>query len=131
MTKPVVTDMEKYHESDTIFIVHKSLILMAKLFFEVRNFYTTIFFLFIVHSMVAQLVVVVKDSVDIQTKSALMAPILFQATDWSNVLQTEHPGETGTAYWRTLQFDGLRIRMVEYSENYKANHWCSVGHLVY
>jgi hypothetical protein len=44
--------------------------------------------------------------------------ILFQTIDWSKIPKTEHKGETGVAYWQTLQFDGLRIRIVEYSAGY-------------
>ena len=57
--------------------------------------------------------------------------IPFQTIDWSNIEKTEHKGDTGTATWQTLQYNGLRIRMVEYSANYKANHWCQKGHIVY
>lgn len=57
--------------------------------------------------------------------------INFQITDWDKIPATEHKGETGTAYWKTLQFDGLRIRLVEYSKNYKADHWCEKGHIIY
>lgn len=51
-------------------------------------------------------------------------------TDWDNVPVVEYPGETGKAYWRTLQAGGTRIRMVEYSANYLADHWCERGHIV-
>jgi hypothetical protein len=47
------------------------------------------------------------------------------------ISKTEHPGETGTAFWQTLQFDGLRIRIVEYSAGYLADHWCKKGHIVH
>ncbi len=57
--------------------------------------------------------------------------IPFQTIDWSNIPKTEHAGESGTAYWQTLQFDGLRIRIVEYSAGYVADHWCEKGHIVY
>ena len=57
--------------------------------------------------------------------------ITFQTTDWSKIPTSEHKGETGIAYWKTLQFDGLRIRMVEYSKNYKADHWCEKGHIIF
>jgi mannose-6-phosphate isomerase class I len=57
--------------------------------------------------------------------------IPFQTIDWSNIPKTEHKGESGIAYWQTLQFDGLRVRVVQYSENYVANHWCEKGHIVY
>lgn len=59
------------------------------------------------------------------------ASIPFQTTDWENLPVTQHNGETGVAYWKTLQYGGLRIRIVEYSENYKADHWCSKGHIIY
>ena len=57
--------------------------------------------------------------------------IPFQTIDWKNVTRTEHPGTIGMGYWQTMQFPGLRVRYVEYSENYLADHWCEKGHLVY
>lgn len=57
--------------------------------------------------------------------------IPFQTIDWSSIPSTEHPGETGVAEWRTMQLGGLRIRMVTYSANYKADHWCRKGHVIY
>lgn len=56
--------------------------------------------------------------------------IPFGTTDWSQLDATTHPGETGTAYWRTQQFGALRVRMVEYSAGYVADHWCSKGHIL-
>lgn len=57
--------------------------------------------------------------------------IPFSVTDWSTVPSTKHPGETGVAIWKTLQLGDLRIRMVEYSANYLADHWCQKGHLLF
>ncbi len=57
--------------------------------------------------------------------------IPFQTIDWSIIPKTEHKGETDMAYWQTLQFEGLRIRMVEYSKGYVADHWCTKGHIVH
>ena len=57
--------------------------------------------------------------------------IPFQLIDWSTVSKTEHVGETGLAYWQTVQFEGLRIRLVEYSKGYLADHWCEKGHIVH
>ncbi len=57
--------------------------------------------------------------------------IPFQNIDWSKVPRTEHKGETGIAYWQTIQFQGLRIRIVEYSPGYLADHWCKKGHIVH
>jgi quercetin dioxygenase-like cupin family protein len=55
----------------------------------------------------------------------------FGVTDWSTVPKTEHPGETGAAYWRTIQQGNVRVRIVEYSPGYLADHWCSRGHVLY
>jgi len=60
-----------------------------------------------------------------------MYTIPFQTIDWSSVEKTEHKGETGTSFWQTLMVAGLRVRLVEYSENYFADHWCAKGHIVY
>jgi len=57
--------------------------------------------------------------------------IPYQAIDWTTVYRTEHKGETGTSHWRTLQLPGLRIRIVEYSPGYLADHWCQKGHVVH
>ena len=57
--------------------------------------------------------------------------INFQTIDWSAIEKTIHPGETGSATWQTLQFPGLRIRLVEYSPGYLADHWCQKGHIVH
>jgi hypothetical protein len=54
----------------------------------------------------------------------------FTVTDWSRVAATEHPGERGKAIWRTLSVGDLRVRMVEYSAGYMADHWCGRGHVL-
>lgn len=59
-----------------------------------------------------------------------MSDIPFGTTEWGNVPTTRHEGETGFALWRTRQFGDLRVRMVEYSPGYKANHWCTKGHIL-
>lgn len=56
--------------------------------------------------------------------------IPFSLTEWEKVEKTEHQGETGVAIWRTRQFNDIRVRMVEYSPGYKADHWCSKGHIL-
>ena len=59
-----------------------------------------------------------------------MSNIPFQTIDWSTIPKTEHVGETGTSYWQTIEYSGLRIRIVEYTAGYFANHWCQKGHIV-
>jgi hypothetical protein len=60
----------------------------------------------------------------------LMTAIPFTLTDWSRVAPTEHPGVTGQALWRTQQFGSIRVRMVEYTPGYLADHWCEKGHVL-
>ncbi|MCU0251350.1 MAG: DHCW motif cupin fold protein [Vicinamibacterales bacterium] len=55
----------------------------------------------------------------------------FGVTDWSAVPKTAHPGETGTAHWQTVETGNIRVRIVEYSPGYLADHWCSRGHVLY
>lgn len=57
--------------------------------------------------------------------------IPFQKINWDSISKTEHPGQTGTSFWQTLQFNGLRVRVVEYSAGYLADHWCEKGHIVH
>lgn len=54
----------------------------------------------------------------------------FTTTDWSEIEPTVHPGETGQARWRTLNVGDLRVRMVDYTANYLADHWCERGHVL-
>jgi hypothetical protein len=60
-----------------------------------------------------------------------MKDIPFQTIDWTSIEKVEYRGETGLAIWQTVQFDGLRIRLVEYSSGYLADHWCRKGHIVH
>ncbi|AIA71578.1 conserved hypothetical protein [Pectobacterium atrosepticum SCRI1043] len=59
-----------------------------------------------------------------------MKNIPFGTTDWSQIEPTEHKGESGIAYWRTQHFDNIRVRIVEYTPGYLADHWCSKGHIL-
>jgi len=60
-----------------------------------------------------------------------IAELPFTITDWSQVPPTEYPGETGRAFWRTLNIGDVRVRMVEYTPGYLADHWCDRGHILY
>jgi quercetin dioxygenase-like cupin family protein len=59
-----------------------------------------------------------------------MPPMPMSITDWSEVEAATHPGETGVARWKTKLFGDIRVRMVEYSPGYFADHWCSKGHVL-
>ena len=59
-----------------------------------------------------------------------MTAIPFGVTDWRSVEAVEHAGERGTATWRTREFGTIRVRIVEYSAGYVADHWCQKGHVL-
>jgi len=59
-----------------------------------------------------------------------MSGFAFTTTDWTQVPASQHPGETGMALWRTQNFGDIRVRMVEYSTGYVADHWCTKGHVI-
>ncbi len=54
----------------------------------------------------------------------------FCTIDWSTVEPTIHPGITGEARWRTFEMGNIRVRMVEYTPGYLADHWCGRGHVL-
>jgi quercetin dioxygenase-like cupin family protein len=58
-------------------------------------------------------------------------PLPFTVVDWSSMSAVEYPGELGKAIWRTLMIGDLRVRLVEYSAGYLADHWCDRGHVLY
>ena len=60
-----------------------------------------------------------------------MSDIPFGVTDWSTIDHTEHKGERGLAYWRTRHFGNIRVRLVEYTPGYLADHWCVKGHILF
>ena len=55
----------------------------------------------------------------------------FQTLDWTSIKAEEHTGTTGNALWKIFNMGDIRIRMVEYSPNYSADHWCNKGHIIY
>ena len=55
----------------------------------------------------------------------------FGLTEWDQVEETVHPGDQGEARWRTVTFNDIRVRMVDYSPGYVADHWCQKGHVIY
>lgn len=60
-----------------------------------------------------------------------MNGIPFGTTDWSEIDETEHRGETGIAYWKTGLFGDIRVRQVVYTAGYLADHWCVKGHILF
>jgi len=60
-----------------------------------------------------------------------MPPFAFDTTDWMRLEPTEHAGESGAAFWRTREFGALRVRLVEYTPGYRADHWCRKGHVLF
>ena len=60
-----------------------------------------------------------------------MSQIPFQLINWSEVPATNHIGNSGYALWKTIQYSNFRMRIVEYSTGYLADHWCAKGHIVH
>jgi len=54
----------------------------------------------------------------------------FGTVDWSEVEAVSHAGESGAAHWRTRRFGEVRVRMLDYSPGYVADHWCDKGHFI-
>ena len=59
-----------------------------------------------------------------------MQGIPFGTTDWTSIPKADHPGEFGNAIWQTQQFGKIRVRIVEYTPGYIADHWCVKGHIL-
>jgi hypothetical protein len=59
-----------------------------------------------------------------------MSDIPFGVTDWAQIEAEEHKAERGSAFWRTQQFGSIRVRTVEYTPGYLADHWCLKGHIL-
>ena len=55
----------------------------------------------------------------------------FETFNWQKVEKVKYKGEEGSATWRTVMLGDIRVRMVEYSAGYKADHWCNKGHIIY
>ncbi len=55
----------------------------------------------------------------------------FETVDWMSIQAEVHEGTTGKAFWKVFKMGDIRIRMVEYSPNYLADHWCNKGHIIY
>ncbi|MFA0888065.1 MAG: DHCW motif cupin fold protein [Synergistales bacterium] len=54
----------------------------------------------------------------------------FVTVNWKDIEPTVHKGDTGQALWRTFEQGNIRVRMVEYSPGYRADHWCARGHVL-
>ncbi|MGV7928720.1 MAG: DHCW motif cupin fold protein [Spirochaetota bacterium] len=57
--------------------------------------------------------------------------IPFQVFDLESEEPEEHAGLTGKAYWKTIKRGNVRIRIVEYTPGYLADHWCEKGHALF
>jgi hypothetical protein len=60
-----------------------------------------------------------------------LSSLTVGVTDWSELPESVHPGESGTATMRMRQFEDIQLRLVVYSANYVADHWCHKGHIVF
>ena len=54
----------------------------------------------------------------------------FTVVNWEDVEIEEHSGVTGKAFWKVFNKGNIRVRMVEYTPGYFADHWCKKGHII-
>jgi quercetin dioxygenase-like cupin family protein len=57
--------------------------------------------------------------------------IPFNTINWDTIIFEEHTGIKGIAYWKVFKEGNIRVRIVEYTPGYIADHWCEKGHVVY
>ncbi len=57
--------------------------------------------------------------------------IPFTTITLDDVPSEEHNGITGKAFWKVVTLGNIRVRIVEYTPGYLADHWCEKGHVVY
>ena len=69
--------------------------------------------------------------VDIVGATMKIANAPFSTIDWTAIAPTIHAGTTGTATWRTYELGNVRVRFVDYSPGYIADHWCERGHVLH
>jgi hypothetical protein len=55
----------------------------------------------------------------------------FMTFNWSSVPKEQRNGDTGFATWQVRMLNDIRVRRVDYSPGYKADHWCSKGHVLF
>jgi hypothetical protein len=51
--------------------------------------------------------------------------------DWASEPAVTVPGETGAATARARRFGDIQLRLVDYSADYLADHWCDKGHVLF
>ncbi|MFC2161753.1 DHCW motif cupin fold protein [Acidobacteriota bacterium] len=56
--------------------------------------------------------------------------IPFTVTSWNRIALEEYKGETGTSFCQTFDKGNTRVRKIEYSQGYRADHWCGKGHIL-
>ncbi len=52
-------------------------------------------------------------------------------TDWPRIPESVHPGASGIATVRSRKLGDIQLRLVVYSPNYVADHWCHKGHIIF
>ena len=64
-------------------------------------------------------------------KTMYITEVPYTNINWDEVPITKHSGETGFAYRRIFETGNVRLRLVEYSPGYRADHWCCRGHVIH
>jgi len=60
-----------------------------------------------------------------------LANIPTGVADWMTLPPSSQPGQSGNATVRTRQLGDIQVRLIHYSADYVADHWCTKGHIVF
>jgi len=51
--------------------------------------------------------------------------------DWDKIPSEKINGTSGFVISKMVEFNYIRIRLLHFSENYEADHWCDKGHIIF
>ncbi len=52
-------------------------------------------------------------------------------TDWSDIKEDSVNGQSGSSHSKIIEYGEIRVRTIEYSPGYEADHWCPKGHIIF
>lgn len=60
-----------------------------------------------------------------------ISKLLPQLIDWEKFSSKKIIDETGFVISKTQMIGEIKVRLVEYSTDYFADHWCEKGHIIF
>ena len=53
------------------------------------------------------------------------------STDWSSLVSESVEGLSGNSRSKSIKYGNIRMRTMEYSPGFEADHWCPRGHIIF